>query len=71
MSAEELGAAIRRRFPKAGATLEADLAACEDATLNDKIDPRAALKLIQTLHQHRQMIAEAARSGSSGDQFRG
>jgi hypothetical protein len=71
MSAEELGAAIRRRFPTAGATLEADLAACEDATLNDKIDPRAALKLIQTLHQHRQMISEAARSGSSGDQFRG
>ena len=28
--------------------LEADLAACEDARLNEKIEPRAALKLIQT-----------------------
>lgn len=64
MSAGDLAAAVRRRFPNADPSLEADLAACEDATLNDKIEPRAALKLIQTLHGHRQKLAEAARSGS-------
>lgn len=64
LSAEELAAAIRRRFPEVDASLEADLSACEDATLNEKIEPRAALKLIQTLHANRQMLAEAARPGS-------
>ncbi len=65
VSAQELAAAIRRRFPNADPGLEADLAACEDARLNEKIDPRTALKMIQLLHHHRQMLAQAARSGSS------
>lgn len=67
MSAEELAAAIRRRFPNADPNLEADLVACENATLNEKIEPRAALKLIQTLHHHRQMLAETSRPGSRTD----
>ena len=65
MHAEELAAAIRRRFPGADPNLEADLAACENATLNDKIEPRQALKAIQTLHRHREMLAETARPGSN------
>ncbi len=64
VSAEELAAAIRRRFPNADASLEADLATCEDARLNEKIEPRAALKIIQLLHQHRQMLAEASKLGN-------
>jgi len=64
MRAEDLAAAIRRRFPNAAPSLEADLAACQDATLNESIEPREALKLIQTLHVHRQKLAEAARSGN-------
>jgi hypothetical protein len=64
VSAEELAAAIRRRFPNADAALEADLRACEDATLNDKIEPRAALKIIQMLHHHRQMLVDASGTGS-------
>jgi hypothetical protein len=63
MSAEELAAVIRRRFPGADPALETDLRACEDATLNEKIDPRTALKMIQTLHHHRQMLMETARQG--------
>ena len=54
---------IRRRFPQADPSLESDLAACEEASLNEKIEPRAALKMIQTLHRHRQQLAEATRSG--------
>lgn len=65
MHAEELAAAIRRRFPGADPNLEADLAACEDATLNDKIEPRRALKAIQTLHHHRQTLAETAKPDSN------
>jgi hypothetical protein len=64
MSAEELAATIRRRFPQADSSLEADLAACEEARLNEKIEPRAALKIIQTLHRHRQMLAEASKPGA-------
>lgn len=63
VSAEELAAAIRRRFPNADASLEADLATCEDARLNEKIDPRAALKAIQALDHHRRLLAEASKLG--------
>ncbi len=64
MSAADLAAAIRRRFPQADSSLESDLAACEEARLNEKIEPRAALKAIQTLHRHRQMLDEAAMPGN-------
>jgi hypothetical protein len=63
IGAEELAAAIRRRFPNADPGLEADLAACEDAKLNEKIEPRAALKVIQMLHHHRTQLAQAAKLG--------
>ena len=68
VSAAELAAAIRRRFPQADPSLEADLAACEDARLNEKIEPRAALKVIQTLHRHRQMLADASKPGRNTGQ---
>ncbi|MGA7110653.1 MAG: DUF4350 domain-containing protein [Terracidiphilus sp.] len=64
MGAAELAAAIRRRFPHAPERLEADLVACEDAAWGDSIEPRAALKLIQTLHAHQRWLDEAARPGS-------
>jgi hypothetical protein len=59
MSAAELALAIRRRFPNSDPGLEADLAACEDAAWSDTISPRAALKLLQTLHGHRQKLSTA------------
>jgi len=65
ISADELSATIRRRFPAADSSLEADLQSCEDATLNDKIEPRAALKIIHALHRHRQMLSVAAKPGGS------
>jgi hypothetical protein len=64
VSAEELAIAIRRRFPNADPALEADLRSCEDATRNEKIEPREALKAIQMLHLHRQQLSEAVRPGS-------
>lgn len=67
MSAADLAAAIRRRFPQADPALEADLAACEEAKSNEKIEPRAALKTIQTLHHYRQVLAEAAVPGRSSN----
>jgi hypothetical protein len=63
MSAAELAAVIRRRFPQAGADLEADLAACEEAAWGDAVEPRQALKLIQTLDAHYQKLKHAARPG--------
>jgi hypothetical protein len=62
-SAAELAAVIRRRFPQADASLEADLAACEEAAWGDAVNPRQALKLIQTLDMHYQKLKQAARPG--------
>lgn len=64
MGAAELAAVIRRRFPRMDASLEADLAACEDAAWSDAIHPKQALKLIQTLDGHGRNLKEAARPGS-------
>jgi len=61
MSAAELAAVIRRRFPKADESLEADLAACEDAAWGEAANPRQTLKLIQTLHEHYKKLKEATR----------
>ncbi|HEY2469346.1 MAG TPA: DUF4350 domain-containing protein [Terracidiphilus sp.] len=68
ISAAELATAIRRRFPQAEPNLEADLAACEEARSNEKIEPRVALKIIQTLHRHRQMLAEGSGTGGKSIQ---
>jgi hypothetical protein len=64
MGAEELAAAIRRRFPHADASLEADLTACEEAARDELANPRQALKLIQTLHGHYMKLLETAKPGS-------
>ncbi len=66
MGAAELAAVIRRRFPQADASLEVDLAACEDAAWADSLEPRVALRLIQALHEHQRKLDEAARSGRLG-----
>ena len=64
MGAEELAAVIRRRFPRADASLEADLAACEEAAWGETVDPRQALKLIQSLHGHYEKLTKTARPAS-------
>ncbi len=60
MGAAELAAVIRRRFPQADASLEADLAACEEAAWGETVNPRQALKLIQTLHAHQRQFLAAS-----------
>lgn len=66
MGAIELAAVIRRRFPQAPDRLETDLAACEDASWGDSIEPRAALKLIQALHALEQWLDAEAKPGRGG-----
>jgi hypothetical protein len=65
MPASDLAAAIRRRFPGADSNLEADLAAAEEASRNEQLQPRAALRIIQSLYTHQSALAEAARHGST------
>jgi hypothetical protein len=65
MAAADLAAVLRSRFPKADATLEADLAACEEASWGETIAPREALKLIQKLHAHLDELTAAARPGAA------
>ena len=64
MRAAELAQVIRRRFPRADESLEADLAACEEAAWAETVSPRQALKLIQLLHGHYEKLTEAARPGN-------
>jgi hypothetical protein len=63
MNAAELAATIRRRFPEADATLEADLADCEEAAEDEELQPHAALKLTQKLHRHHEDLLDAVRRG--------
>jgi hypothetical protein len=65
MSAQELAAALRRRFPKAPPDLEKDLADCEAAAKNDKLQPKNALALVQALNRHSETITAAARASGS------
>ena len=61
MGAAELAAVIRRRFPRPTRSLEADLAACEEAAWGETIEPREALKLVQSSRAH----AKTQRRGQS------
>jgi hypothetical protein len=65
MVAADLADVLRRRFPQADASLEADLAACEEAAWGETITPREALKLIQKLHGHQEDLVTAAKPGAA------
>jgi hypothetical protein len=66
MTAAELAVALRRRFPQTDESLEADLAACDEAAWGEAVTPREALKLIQKLHGHEERLKAAAKSGGFG-----
>lgn len=60
IGAVDLAALLRSRFPNAPSELESDLAAAEEASWSELVEPRAALRLIQALHSHQQALARAA-----------
>jgi hypothetical protein len=62
ITAEELGQALRRRFPHTSADLEKDLANCEEAAMDDKLLPKEALALVQALSRHQEALEAAARA---------
>ena len=68
MDAVDLAGALRRRFPQADKSLEADLAACEEAGWAQAITPGAALKLIQRLHSHQDELEAVAKRGNTASQ---
>jgi len=64
MSAEELGIALRRRFPQAPEALEKDLAECEEAIGNEKLHPKKALALVQNLSRLGEVLDQIAKAKS-------
>jgi uncharacterized protein DUF4350 len=62
MSAEELAAALKRRFPQTSPELEKDLKDCENAVKEDQLQPKRALALVQTLSRHSEALLAAARA---------
>jgi hypothetical protein len=64
MSAAELGALLRRRFPGVSSELERDLAECEELTGNDALTPREALRMVQLLEARQAELDAAARTGA-------
>jgi hypothetical protein len=61
MSAADLTALLRRRFPGASPELEGDLADCEKALGNDALSPREALRVVQLLERRHAELDMAAR----------
>jgi hypothetical protein len=61
IGAGDLAATIRRRFVNFDESLEADLAACEEAAWGETVMPREALKLVVKLHHHMENLKQAAR----------
>lgn len=61
VSAEVLGRVLRRRFPQASESLEADLAACEEAAGNEAISTREALRMVQLLARNMNELEDAAK----------
>jgi hypothetical protein len=66
MGAEELGLALRRRFPQAPVALEKDLAECEEAIGNETLQPKKALALVQTLSRHGEALDRFVRTKTYG-----
>lgn len=62
MSAEELGIALRRRFPQAPETLEKDLAECEKSIGSETLQPKKALALVQALSRHLEALHRFVRA---------
>jgi len=60
-----LAAMLHRRFRGLDAGLEEDLQACEAAVDDEKLKPRAALKLIQTLAMRQEQLRAAASAGAA------
>ena len=64
MSAAELAATLRRRFPGLDAKLEEDLRVCEEAAASEGLEPKQALKLVQALDAHGRALQGATRAGT-------
>jgi hypothetical protein len=66
LDARQLAAVIERRFGAAGAGMEADLTAAEEACSGDTLKPSRVLTLIQTLRRHEETLrAASSRARSS------
>ena len=63
-NSRELAEMLRRRFPAADASLEEDLATCEQGAQNEIVSAREALGLVQALDRHYKYLRAAASSAS-------
>jgi len=59
---DELGAAVRRRFPRGPEALEKNLAECRKAMGDESLPPKKALALVQALSRDSEALEAAARA---------
>jgi hypothetical protein len=65
LDARQLAAVIERRFGTVTTGMETGLIAAEEACSDDKLKPRHALALIQTLRRHEETLRAASRHAQS------
>jgi Domain of unknown function (DUF4350) len=64
MNAGEMTAALQRRFAQIPADLKQDLADCEAAAHDDRLQPKRALQLVQALNRHSEALQATARESA-------
>ena len=64
MTATELAAVVRRRFPLTNADLQSDLEKCEESIADETLSPREALRLAQLLDRRLAELEAAAKLGA-------
>jgi Domain of unknown function (DUF4350) len=69
MNAAELAVALRARFPQAPPEIDEDLATCERELGNERLEPKRALAMVQTLSRHGALLDVLARKGNKEGRF--
>jgi hypothetical protein len=66
LDARDISKALERRFGSVGKVMEADLVAAEEACWNEKLKPRQALEVVQSLRRHEETLRSISSHAAVG-----